>query len=133
MIQRGPCIVMDVDGTLCPIKGSADSYADLQPYRQMVDRLRQLRAAGYYVILQTSRNMRSYEGNVGLINAQMLPGLVSWLDRHEVPYDEIHVAKPWAGSSGFYVDDRSVRPAEFLRLSAAAIEALIERDREGLG
>ncbi len=41
---------MDVDGTLCPIKGSADSYADLQPYRQMVDRLRELRAAGYYVI-----------------------------------------------------------------------------------
>jgi histidinol phosphatase-like enzyme len=50
MIQRGPCIVMDVDGTLCPIKGSVDSYADLQPYRQMVDRLRELRAAGYYVI-----------------------------------------------------------------------------------
>jgi capsule biosynthesis phosphatase len=70
MIPRDPCIVMDVDGTLCPIKGSADSYADLQPYRLMVDRLRELRAAGYYVILQTSRNMRSYEGNVGLINAR---------------------------------------------------------------
>lgn len=133
MIERGRCIVMDVDGTLCPIKESADSYADLQPYPQMVSRLQELRDQGFYVILQTSRNMYSYEGNVGLINARMLPELVTWLDHHDVPYDEIHVAKPWAGASGFYVDDRAIRPAEFLRLRPKEIAQLIERDREGLG
>ncbi len=129
MIHGDRCIVMDVDGTLCPIKGSAGSYADVQPYPQMLERLRELRAQGYYVILQTSRNMRSYEGNIGLINARMLPSLMSWLDRHDVPYDEVHVGKPWAGSSGFYVDDRAVRPAEFLRLSTVEIAELIEQDR----
>ncbi len=132
MIHRDRCIVMDIDGTLCPIKGPEGSYADLEPYPQMVARLRELREEGCYVILQTSRNMRSYDGNVGLINARMLPGLMQWLDRHDVPYDEVHVGKPWAGSSGFYVDDRAIRPAEFLRLSAEEISALIERDREPL-
>lgn len=129
MINCGKCIVMDIDGTLCPVKGSDESYADLRPYPEMVQRLRELRVEGYYVILQTSRNMRSYNGNVGLINARMLPGLMAWLDANDVPYDEVHVGKPWAGSSGFYVDDRCVRPAEFLSLSVSEIAELIERDR----
>lgn len=129
MINCGKCIVVDIDGTLCPVKGTSESYADLEPYRHMVERLRELRDAGYYVILQTSRNMRSYEGNIGLINARMLPVLMRWLDDHGVPYDEVHVGKPWAGSEGFYVDDRAVRPAEFLRLTVTEISELIERDR----
>ena len=129
MINSGNCIVVDIDGTLCPIKGPDESYDELKPYPQMLDRLRGLQADGYYVILQTSRNMRSYAGNIGLINARMLPGLMTWLDTHQVPYDEIHVGKPWAGATGFYVDDRAVRPAEFLNLTVSEIGALIERDR----
>lgn len=129
MINGGRCIVMDIDGTLCPIKGEGGSYADLEPYPEMLERLLELRDEGYYVILQTSRNMRSYSGNIGLINARTLPGLMRWLETHGVPYDEIHVGKPWAGSDGFYVDDRAIRPAEFLQLSAGEISDLIERDR----
>ena len=47
----------------------------------MIERLRWYREQGYYVILQTSRNMRSYEGNIGLINANTLPELIEWLRR----------------------------------------------------
>ena len=32
--------VFDVDGTLCPIKGEDESYADLIPYADMVEKLR---------------------------------------------------------------------------------------------
>ena len=129
MINAGKTLVLDVDGTLCPVKASGEAYADLVPAAAMVERLREYRAEGYYIILQTSRNMRSYEGNLGLINANTLPDLVDWLRRHEIPHDEIHVGKPWAGSDGFYVDDRAVRPAEFLELGADEITARIERDR----
>lgn len=131
MINSGRCIVMDVDGTLCPVKGPDEEYADLQPYGDVLERLRELRADGWYVILATSRNMRSHGGNIGLINARTLPVLLAWLDRHDVPFDEVHVGKPWAGTSGFYVDDRAVRPAEFVRLSLSEIEHVIERDRSG--
>jgi capsule biosynthesis phosphatase len=129
MINGGKTIVFDVDGTLCPVKAAGESYADLRPEAAMVERLREYRDAGYYIILQTSRNMRSFEGNVGLINARTLPDLVDWLRRHDIPHDEIHVGKPWAGSDGFYVDDRAVRPAEFLELSPDEIADRIERDR----
>lgn len=125
---------MDVDGTLCQIKTADQSYAQVQPRKDVLDRLREYRAQGWYVILQTSRNMRTHDGNVGRINATMLPTLIAWLDQHEVPYDEVHVGKPWAGRSGFYVDDRAVRPDEFLRLSSDEVAHLLGNDRaEGAG
>jgi capsule biosynthesis phosphatase len=128
MIHADKCLVLDVDGTICPTKGAEQSYADLEPDPAMVERVRWYREQGYYLILQTSRNMRSYEGNVGLINARTLPTLVAWLERHGIPYDEIHVGKPWAGRTGFYVDDRAIRPAEFLALSPEEVAERIAGD-----
>ena len=52
--------VFDVDGTLCPIKGEDESYADLVPYADMVEKLREYKAQGARIILYTSRNMRTY-------------------------------------------------------------------------
>ena len=40
--------------------------------------------------------------------------MLEWLDKWEIPYDEIIYGKPWPGHHGFYVDDRAVRPDEFL-------------------
>ena len=133
MISAGKVLVFDVDGTLCPVKGEGESYAELPPHTAMVARLRAYREEGYYVILQTSRNMRSFDGNVGLLNARTLPELIDWLARHEIPYDEIHVGKPWAGHEGFYIDDRAVRPAEFLDLAPEEIAARIARDAPPAG
>lgn len=132
MIRSDKCIVMDVDGTLCPVKRSGESYADLLPFAPMLARLRELSQEGWYVVLQTSRTMRTHEGNVGRINATTLPDLVDWLRSHDVPFDEIHVGKPWAGHDGFYVDDRAVRPGEFLDLDTTELQQLIERDRARL-
>ena len=129
MISSGKTLVLDVDGTLCPVKAPGASYGDLVPEPAIIERLRDYRRDGYSIILQTSRNMRSYEGNIGLINARTLPDLVDWLRRHDIPHDEIHVGKPWAGEDGFYVDDRAVRPAEFLELTPEEIDARIARDR----
>jgi capsule biosynthesis phosphatase len=73
--------------------------------------------------------MRTFEGNVGKINIHTLPVVTEWLDRHDVPYDEIHVGKPWCGFEGFYIDDRAIRPSEFTRLTPEEIEALIEQEK----
>ena len=37
-----------------------------------------------------------------------------WLKKWDIPYDEIYFGKPWPGKRGLYVDDRAVRPDEFL-------------------
>jgi capsule biosynthesis phosphatase len=69
--------------------------------------------------------MRTFAGSVGKINAVTLPIIIDWLRAHDVPYDEIHVGKPWCGTEGFYVDDRAIRPDEFLRLTLPEIHQLI--------
>lgn len=125
MIGEEKVIVIDVDGTLCDIKREGQSYRDVAPVQPVVDRLAEYRRMGFRVVLHTSRNMRSFQGNVGEINARTLPVLVEWLSRHGVEYDEIHVGKPWPGVGGFYVDDRTVRPSEFVGLSYEQVLALI--------
>ena len=73
--------------------------------------------------------MRSHDGNAGQINAHVLPTLIDWLTRHGVPFHEVHVAKPWPGDNGFYIDDRSVRPREFIENSLEALDRICVRDR----
>jgi capsule biosynthesis phosphatase len=126
MIRREKCIVLDIDGTICPIKQEGEHYADLPPNPEVVARMREYREQGFYLILQSSRNMNTYSGNIGLIVANTVKVLLAWLDRHHIPYDELHVGKPWAGRGGFYVDDRAIRPSEFLEKSYEEILELIE-------
>lgn len=128
MIRRERCLVMDVDGTLCEKKRADQSYDEVKPIDAVVARLREYREQGFYVILATSRNMNSHEGNVGLITAKTAKTLLAWLDRHQIPYDELHVGKPWAGRDGFYVDDKAIRPDEFTRLSYEEILEIVGKD-----
>ena len=128
-VESGKVLVVDVDGTICPLRREDESYAELEPVAEVVERLRWYRDRGFRIALHTARQMRTYDGNAGLLTARMVPVLVEWLDRHAIPYDEIHVGKPWPGREGFYVDDRTVRPAEFLALSPEQIAELLERDR----
>jgi capsule biosynthesis phosphatase len=72
--------------------------------------------------------MRTYNGNVGLINVNTLPIILEWLEKHDVPYDEIIVGKPWCGHEGFYVDDKAIRPSEFNTLSYDEIQTLLAKE-----
>lgn len=128
VITAEKVIVMDVDGTMTLEKGSA-SYSDVAPCHEVIEKLRQLKQAGFWIILHSSRNMRSYSGNLGLITKHTAPILIDWLERHDIPYDELHFGKPWCGNGGFYVDDRAIRPREFAELTLDAISQLIERDK----
>ena len=129
MITATNVLVVDLDGTLCPIKSAGQSYRDLRPEPLMLARLQDLARQGWRIVIQSARGMRSHDGNAGEINAHVLPVVIEWLRRHEVPFHEIHMGKPWPGDNGFYVDDRSVRPREFVENSLEALERICERDR----
>ncbi|MGY2048645.1 HAD-IIIC family phosphatase [Methylobacterium sp. JK268] len=117
-------LVMDLDGTITREDPSV-GYADKEPDPEVVARMREYRAMGFTIVIYSARNMRTYENSVGKITAHTLPVIIDWLKRHDVPYDEIHVGKPWCGTEGFYVDDRAVRPSEFVSLTREQILALI--------
>ncbi len=119
----------DIDGTLCPIKKKEEEYIDLVPFKEMVDKLREYKEGGAKIVLFTSRNMNSYGGNIGLINANTAKVLLEWLDKWDIPYDEIIYGKPWPGHKGFYVDDRTVRPKEFLNMSLDELDQLCKDSR----
>ena len=125
-------IIMDIDGTICPIKEKAANYEDLKPYQTVLDKLNEYREKGAYIILYTSRNMKTHKGNIGLINVKTAKILLEWLEKWEVPYDEIIYAKPWPGENGFYVDDRSIRPDEFIKYSVDELNMLIDESRKEL-
>lgn len=122
-------IVIDLDGTLT-IDRPGVPYADKPPNQEAIARLHEYKRAGFEIVIATARNMRTYSNSVGAINAKTLPGVIAWLERHDVPYDEIHVGKPWCGSEGFYVDDKAVRPSEFCKLSYEEIRALLHQEGE---
>lgn len=126
---EGYTFVLDVDGTLCPIKRPEERYEDLVPYPEMVERVRWLHDRGAHIVIHSSRNMNSYDGNIGMINKHTAPVMMAWLDRWRIPYDEIVFGKPWPGHKGFYVDDRSLRPDEFLGMDAAGMEAACASSR----
>jgi len=118
-------LVVDLDDTLT--KNNPDlSYSDKEPNLPLIEKLREYKSQGFEILIQTARNMRTYQGAVGKINANTLPVIIEWLKKHDVPYDEIYVGKPWCGTEGFYIDDRAVRPSEFLSLSLEEINTLIE-------
>ena len=121
--------VFDIDGTLCPIKKKEEKYEDLVPYADMVEKLRFYKEKGAKIILYTSRNMNSYNGNIGLINKHTAAVLSEWLKKWDIPYDEIVYGKVWPGHKGFYVDDRTVRPDEFLKHSPQELEEICKASR----
>ena len=129
MIKDSEVIVFDIDGTLCEELKPKQSYLDAAVNEPMVEKLKEYKKNGYYIILNTSRNMRSYEGNVGRINANTAKVLFQWLEMHDIPFDEIHYGKPWCGHNGFYVDDKAVRPDEFLKYSHEQIIELLAKKK----
>lgn len=99
-------ICIDLDGVICRLREPGQDYADLQPVDGAVEKLRQLKAAGHYLIINTARHMKTCQGNVGLVVARKGAVTLDWLARHEVPYDEIHFGKPHAQ---VYIDDNAWR------------------------
>lgn len=78
MIKSDKVVVVDVDGTLT-IDGSGKSYADARASESMKSRLLALKSEGYWIILFTSRNMRTHDGNIGAIMKHTAPILIEWL------------------------------------------------------
>lgn len=116
-------LVMDIDKTLT--LGDNKDYNLVSPNVKVINKVREYKLLGFNIILFTARNMRSYDGNIGKITAKTLPIIFKWLEKHNVPFDEIYIGKPWCGHEGFYVDDKAVRPNEFANMEYEDIKKLI--------
>jgi len=99
-------ICIDLDGVICQLKKEKQTYDQLEPIPGAIEKLKKLKAAGHYIIIQTARHMKTCEGNVGRVQARIGAATLNWLEKNNVPYDEIYFGKPWAQ---IYIDDNAYR------------------------
>ncbi len=117
-------LILDIDGTIASKFDS--SYENCLPNKEVVNKLINYKNDGYEIVFYTSRNMKTFDSNIGKIIANTVPIIVAWLNKHNIPFDEIHIGKPWCGDEGFYVDDKAIRPEEFVNLSRSEIKDLLK-------
>ena len=124
-------LIVDLDDTVS--FKLAESYKNAIPDMGFIKKLKRYKEEGFEIVINTSRNMRTYEGNIGKINKYTLPIIKEWLDIHLDFYDEIYVGKPWCGFDGFYIDDMAILPIEFMDNGYDEIKAILKNDsrREG--
>lgn len=120
-------LIVDLDGTITTADTS--DYLNVSPNKKVIEMLHEYKNKGFSITISTARNMRTYKGNLGKINMHTLPIITEWLDKYNVPYDELLVGKPWCGNEGFYIDDRAVRPSEFTSLSFEQISDLLDKEK----
>lgn len=120
-------IVIDLDDTLS--RTTMGDYDNSVPINSVVEMLKEYKNIGYDIIIYSARNMRTYNHNIGEINVHTLPKIISFLDKYSIPYDEIFIGKPWCGKGGFYVDDKAIRPSEFINLSESEIHELLKKEK----
>jgi capsule biosynthesis phosphatase len=118
-------IIVDLDNTL---SFKTNTYENAEPNLLLIKKLIHYRKKKFKIIIFTSRNMRSFNKDIKKIKEISLPKIKRWLEKYQVPYDEIIVGKPWCGENGFYIDDRALRPDEFVSLDDATIRSTLKFD-----
>jgi len=120
-------LVIDLDDTISRTKEG--DYKNSKPEVKVISKIKEYKELGFEIVIFSSRNMRTYKNNVGKINIHTLPNIIDWLTKHDVPFDEVIVGKPWCGFEGFYVDDKAIRPSEFVDKSYDEIVNLLNAEK----
>ncbi len=127
-MNKAKRLIVDLDNTITVTENG--DYEHSHAVTETIERLKEYKAQGFEIVIHSSRNMRTYEGNVGKINIHTLPNIINWLNNHDVPYDEIIVGKPWCGFEGFYIDDSSIRPSEFHSMTFEEITEMLKKEKD---
>ncbi|EAH9285305.1 HAD-IIIC family phosphatase [Campylobacter upsaliensis] len=120
-------LIVDLDGTLT-LDEKNIPYENKKPNLALIKQLQKYQKIGFKITIFTSRSMRSFNNDIEKIKTHTYPKILQWLHKHQVPFDELIVGKAWCGDEGFYVDDRAIRPSEFVTLSYEEIQKLLAKE-----
>tara|TARA_Y100000768_G_scaffold386187_1_gene373976 strand:- start:1289 stop:3166 length:1878 start_codon:yes stop_codon:yes gene_type:complete len=95
-------ICFDFDNTLVTFPTIANDYSSVKPIEQNINFLKHLKHLGNTIIIYTARRMKTHNGNIGKINADIGKLTFNTLEKFDIPYDEIYFGKP---NADFYIDD----------------------------
>lgn len=114
-------IVIDLDGTICPIKAKDGKYEELVPLPGAVEKMNDLKKNGFYIIISTARNMETQGANVGKVLRNIGKITLDWLDKYKIPYDEIYFGKP---NAQVYIDDRALRFSDWEKIDTNTLKQI---------
>ena len=98
-------VVFDLDGVVCELKKPSESYSNVIPKNDVIEKMREMKDEGHYLIIHTGRHMRTCNGNVSKVIEKIGKITEDWLQKWNVPYDELVFGKPYAD---IYVDDLGI-------------------------
>lgn len=121
--QEKKVLVIDLDNTIT-IEEKSVAYGEKQPNLAVIAKIREYKEKGYEIIINSARRMKTHKNEEAKVIAEIAQTTIIWLGKYNVPFDGIKFGKPFA-ENGFYVDDRAIRPNEFLTLSEEEILRII--------
>lgn len=104
-------LVVDVDDTISTHLNR--DYENAVPHTKIISKINKMYDAGWKIIYFTARGQVSCNGDLDLINQLRRPALESWMEKHGVKYHDLMFGKP---IGVYYIDDKALRPEEFMQL-----------------
>jgi capsule biosynthesis phosphatase len=98
-------ICFDLDNTLVSFPTITGDYTTVKPIEKNIKLLRYLKKFSNTIIIYTARRMKTHNGNIGKISADIGKITFDTLDKFNIPYDEVYFGKPYAD---FYIDDLAI-------------------------
>lgn len=105
-------LVIDLDGTIT-IDSKRKGYENKDINDDVKEAILNAKNKGIKICIFTSRNMRTYKGDIDKIHEHTKPVALKWLEENGVEYDNIIFGKPWVGFHGHYIDDKNLHIEEF--------------------
>ncbi len=95
----------DLDNTLVSFPKIRNDYSTVEPIEKNIKVLKNLKKMGHTIIIHTARRMKTHNGNIAKIIADIGKITIETLEKFDIPYDELLFGKPYAD---YYIDDKAV-------------------------
>jgi len=102
-------ICFDLDNTLVTFPKVDGDYSTVEPIQDNIDAVKFLYNMGHYIIIYTARRMRTHDGDVEKVIADIGEITEAKIKEFGIPYHELIYGKPYAH---YYIDDLSLNPYE---------------------
>jgi len=123
-------ICIDIDGVIAAFRKPDETYSDCRLIDGAKEKIEKLFSNGHYIMLFTARHMKTCNGNAALTVSKIGKITLDWLEKHQIPYHEIHFGKPWAD---VYIDDNALRFSSWKEISDDGSNLPVSNEKEQQG
>ena len=101
-MDKKQTIVIDIDDTICftnhNYQDAKQKYGNALPNNIVISGMRIIKRQWFHIILLTARRMLTHNGDIEKIIEDVGKITTDWLERYDVPYDELIWGKPYSST-----------------------------------